>query len=165
MRYGGALGDGGHFRVYAKTSTATTRRIARRRRRGDDAAEQRQAAFAPTGAVAARRLTVQGDAYHGNDRPGAARRARSRGANLLARWSAASTAAPTASLQAYYDHTERDQPLTFRKNLDTLDIELQYSHRAGAAASAWCWGGGYRHGRDRVDQRRAFALPAGERAA
>src|SRR5205085_11189441 len=53
-------------------------------------------------------------------------------------------------LQAYYDHTERDQPGAIHERLNTFDAELQHDFRV-ASRHHLLWGAGYRSQPDRVE--------------
>jgi iron complex outermembrane receptor protein len=83
-----------------------------------------------------------------------------RGANLLGRVNQTFAGGSTATLQMYWDHTERDQPLAFVEHLDTLDLQLQHALTLGEKHRL-VWGGGYRWGHDRVQNGPAFGFLPG----
>src|SRR3569623_1600637 len=71
------------------------------------------------------------------------------GANLLGRFSMALAQDSELRLQAYFDHTERSQPLAFAERLDTLDLEAQHALRLNARHRI-VWGAGYRYSWDQA---------------
>lgn len=100
-------------------------------------------------------FTVQGDAYKGESE--------SRGfigtfelppvtiagLNLLGRWERELDDGARFQLQAYFDHSDRDDALFFEPEANIVDIDLQYSvpgvrHRV-------LWGAGYRYAWDDID--------------
>jgi iron complex outermembrane receptor protein len=113
-----------------------------------DASDRIQAGFRADWTTPAHVLTLQGDAYRGTiDQPVSEREIR--GANVLGRWTRNLDDGQTLRLQAYYDHTERDQPGSINEVLGTYDIELQHGFHPGAKHNV-LWGGGYRYQPDRV---------------
>jgi iron complex outermembrane receptor protein len=159
FRHGGNLGADGHYRVYGKYfDRENTERADGTGVR--DAWHRAQVGFRADWGAASSGFTLQGDAYAGKldqSRPG---KTGIDGANLLGRWNRRLAGGSDLRLQAYWDHTERDIPGTFGETLDILDVEFQHGI-APAAAHRVLWGGGYRHGRDRVRNSAALAfLPA-----
>jgi iron complex outermembrane recepter protein len=164
-RHGIALGEQGGFRVYGKATRLQNTEQAN----GTAVADGRdwgQAGFRADWKAGRDGFTLQGDGYNGRaeDRgpsPFAAfggvpqGRIETSGANLLARWT---RQLDTSELrvQAYYDHTERDDINLFRPIADIFDVEAQHGFRAGE--NRILWGGGYRHGRDKVAPGMAFGL-------
>ncbi len=120
-----------------------------------------QAGFRADWARAGDQVTVQGDAYSGEKgqpAPGTLsigtvirplNPVSISGLNLLTRWNHPLDGGAGLSLQAYYDHTERDVPGTFDDTLDIIDLQFQHS-LAPIAAHSLVWGAEYRYGRDRV---------------
>lgn len=159
FRHGGKAGADGHYRVYGKffdrdnTGRANSTEVADGWRAG-------QVGFRADWGGASRGFTVQGDAYTGKldqSQPG---KTRIDGMNLLGRWNQRLAGGSDIRLQAYFDHTERDIPGTFGEELDILDVEFQHGIPV-AASQRLLWGGGYRYGRDRVENSTALAfLPA-----
>jgi iron complex outermembrane recepter protein len=159
VRYGGKLGESGHYRVYGRgfeqQNTETERGVAVR-----DGWSKGQAGFRADWGGSARNFTVQGDLYSADLEQAAPGKAKLEGANLIGRWHEQLAGGSNLRAQVYYDRTVRDQPGTFREEIDTLDAEFQHalalmgSHRV-------MWGGGYRHTRDHVQNTPALAfLPA-----
>jgi iron complex outermembrane recepter protein len=152
LRYGGSLGESGHFRVYAKgaqldhTRTADDAAVA-------DAFDFGQAGFRADWQAERDEFSLQGDVYsaHSQDRGspnfGPVGRIESSGANLLTRWTRR-TGTSELQVQAYADHTQRDDTNTFSPDADVFDLDLQHSVRFDV--HRFVWGGGYRHGRDEV---------------
>ena len=119
-----------------------------------------QAGFRSDWGDAARSLTVQGDVYDGRLRQAGTRDIRVGGANLLGRLARTFADGSSATVQLYWDHTERDQPGAFVEHLDTFDLQLQHALRL-AGNHRVVWGGGYRLGHDRVGNGPAFGFLPG----
>ena len=154
-RYGAALGENGAYRIYGKafrvrsTETASGAEI-------DDAWHKMQAGFRTDWQQGADSYTVQGDAYRarkGHPRPGSIvvtgltvplGNIELAGGNLLARWTRQLGGGGAASVQAYYDRTERDVAPFFDEHLDILDLQAQYT-MAPIGRHALTFGGQYRH--------------------
>lgn len=159
VRYGGAIGAGGHYRVYGKYSDIDHTSLAN----GDavnDGLYMKRAGFRADWDRGGDQFTVQGDAYGGEKAqpaPGTITlNGISRlnpvaisGFNLNSRWSHDLDGGSKLGLQAYYDHTERNVRGTFDDTLDIVDVQFQHALQP-AAAHAVVWGAEYRHGRDRI---------------
>jgi iron complex outermembrane receptor protein len=158
-RFGGAMPNDGHYRVYAKhaenddTHTATGATLPWGWHRD-------QAGFRTDWGDAAQAATVQGDVYDGRLRQAGTRDIRVSGANLLGRLARTFADGSSATAQLYWDHTERDQPGAFVEHLDTFDLQLQHALRL-AGNHHVVWGGGYRLGHDRVQNGPAFGFLPG----
>ena len=160
-RYGGSLDwdSNGHYRVYVKRAqhddTQTENGIST-----DTGYGRTQAGFRMDWGQGPEAITVQGDAYSGQLRQTGTDDIAISGANILVRsgWQLASGS--TLSVQAYVDHTERDQPNAFAQKMNTFDIELQHELALGSRQNI-VWGVGYRYITDRIDNDQNFAfLPA-----
>lgn len=153
VRYGGILGDKGHYRVYAKTMeldhTPRTDNL-----EVSDAYDKAQAGFRIDWESGSDRLTFQGDVYDGRslDRGTIVGlelgREEASGANLLARWNRRYEDGSDLQVQTYWDHSKREDFFLYQPEVDLYDIEVQYgmpfdSHRLLV-------GGGYRHAEDTV---------------
>ena len=147
VRHGGELGNGGHYRAYAKLV------------RHDDIGREdgsvsgtgwrrQQAGFRADWDGEGRSTTVSGDVYDGKLDEIGGQDTRLDGANLVARSLRTLADGSTLRLQAYLDHTRREQTLGAQR-LETLDLEAQHNLRAGERHSL-AWGGGYRISRDRI---------------
>ncbi|GAA3966033.1 TonB-dependent receptor [Allohahella marinimesophila] len=156
LRYGGAFPAAGHYRVYAKHSqhddTDTVSGVS-----SETGWARSQTGFRTDFETGTRTLTVQGDAYEGRLHQAGTDDIEIKGANLLTRGSWAFTPGSTAFLQAYFDHTQRDQPEAFSQHLNTLDIELQHEWVASERHTL-VWGGGYRYMTDRINNGENFAF-------
>jgi len=148
LRYGGALSNGGHYRVYGKyadhddTFSAAGANTSTGWRRS-------QTGFRTDWNAGGRNVTMQGDAYQGFLGQRGTADIRIAGANLLGRYSMALAQDSDVRLQAYLDHTERNQPLAFAERLDTLDLEAQHAVRLNDR-HRFIWGAGYRYSWDQV---------------
>jgi iron complex outermembrane recepter protein len=161
VRYGGKLGNAGHYRLYAKYAQA------------DDTAaasgastvtgwQRRQAGFRIDGAAPGGAVTLQGDAYDGSLHQAGTRDIGVKGANLLAHVTRRLEGGSELRLQAYLDHTGREQPNAFVEHLNTADIELAHTVNLSASQQL-VWGGGHRVAYDRVDNGAAFGFLPGSR--
>jgi iron complex outermembrane receptor protein len=161
VRYGGRLGDNGHFRLYGKyfdrdnteLSNGTPVR---------DSWDKGQVGFRADWGAGDRSFTVQGDAYQGELEQATPGKTRIDGVNLLGRWNQRLGDGSNLRLQGYYDRTERDQPGVFREDLDILDLEIRHSLKP-LGRHAVIWGGGYRYARDEVTNSAALAFLPAER--
>lgn len=163
IRFGGELGPG-HYRAYAKAREVQNTRFAPggtgaffpggQPRPKSDGREHVQVGFRTDWGTSADRLTVQGDFYEGvGDDPAttfgfSVGRVEVRGANLLARWSRELQNGQDLKVQAYLDHSSREDRVLFQPRADIFDIEMQHGIPVGA--HRLLWGGGYRYGRDEV---------------
>ena len=148
LRYGGATDNGGHYRVYSKYSDYDDTKLAN----GSSTFtgwRRTQVGFRTDWGSTSEGFTLQGDAYDGDLHQASTSAIRIGGANLLGRWDKKLADGSQIRLQAYFDHTERDQPLAFNENLDTMDVEFQHSVRLPEQQNL-VWGAGYRFAWDRV---------------
>jgi iron complex outermembrane receptor protein len=153
LRYGKDFGSGA-FRVYAKYSG-----LDRSQRAGgiplDDDWQRAQIGFRTDWDRDQDSFTVQGDAYDGETShrgfvgPFELTAISVTGANVLGRWRRDLGDGDEFQLQAYVDHTERDDALFYRPTADIVDLDFQHSF--GSGAHRVVWGGGYRHARDDID--------------
>ncbi|MBI4600563.1 MAG: TonB-dependent receptor [Planctomycetes bacterium] len=171
LRYGGAIGERAHYRVYGKYANHDDFVYAG----GGDAADEwdlLQGGFRlDWKAAPSDLLTIQGDTYAGEVQsrttiavvgpPFSQTRddaAHLFGANALARWTHTFSESSEGVLQAYYDRADRNDHI-FPNVHDTFDVDLQ--HRF--AALPWnevTWGLGYRAVLDQLeDGPSAFAAP------
>ena len=165
-RYGAAVGDSGHFRLYGKrlerqdTSTQSGGS-------SDDAWNQAQVGFRADWAAARDSFTLQGDAYSGKGRqtrvlgPFSFTPIQVGGANLSARWTRQLDAGASFSLQAYHDSSRRDDAMLYRPHEDVSDIGFQ--HAFGLAGQQLVWGAGYRQARDELGPGFFFGFVPAER--
>lgn len=159
LRYGGALGEGGAYRVYGQyadrrhTETAAGTAV-------DDSSHMAQTGFRMDWGTAADQWMVQGNVYQGGEGQPAPSATVTRagfaidaialsGANLLTRWERALEGGASISVQTYYDGTQRTIPPIFKESLHIVDVQLQHA-LSPFGIHALVWGAGYRYGMDRV---------------
>ena len=153
IRHGGKLGENGRYRVYATGfELGNTRRA-----NGVDILDgwrHGQAGIRSDWALGADNVTFQADAYRGrSDHRGFAGAfeitpIRVSGANALARWSREIDDSTRSSLQAYVDHSRREDVVLFGPRSTVYDVEGQVAGRSGA--HQWVAGLGHRIGTDTV---------------
>lgn len=143
VRYGGQLGDGATYRVYAKTF----KRDAFPLPHGgdaDDNGRRSQAGFRVDMQRAASTFTFQGDAFQGEADRFDLDYLDTSGHNLLARWQYQAESGSAWQLQAWYDEVERDgDPQGVGFDRSTFDVELQHTSRPWARSEI-VWGIGHR---------------------
>lgn len=162
LRHGGALGEAGHFRAYAKLGRLDALDGGDAGLPAHDGLRQRRAGFrVDLQPVAGDRLTVQGDTHDVRadvnelatalDRPGvtlAPDTQHQMGANVLLRWEREVNAGNRVQLQAYADRVDgRSNALDLR--VDTLDMEFQQRLQL-TPAQELTWGVGMRRVSDRT---------------
>src|SRR5205814_2664516 len=102
-------------------------------------------------------LTLQGDLYKGSTDQPATDDQESAGRNVMARWTRHLSEKSDVNVNAYYDHTLREIPLTFRETLDTYDLSLRHRMPFGERHDV-VWGLGYRQTQDVVGNTPGFAF-------
>ena len=146
-RYGAQIGSQTSFRVYGKVTDRDNSQLTDGRPIRDES-EIAQVGFRVDSGDVTRSYTVQGDVYRGQIDQAPSER-EIRGANLLGRFTQSLANDSRLVVQAYYDHTFRDHPATFRESLDIVDVYLQYGF-VPFESHTLLVGGGYRHARDQV---------------
>lgn len=151
-RYGGKLDSGGYYRVYGQNT------------RGDGEGEgswrRAQTGFrVDLDSSSGPSIGVSGDAYTGELAQLDARTIDIAGANLLAHMRTRLASGADLRLQAYLDHTERDDPTLGAQRLDTLDLDAQLG-MAISQDHQLAVGGGVRTSHDRIDNRSLLFTPA-----
>ena len=152
LRYGAALGDRGHVRLYGKITNLE------HNRRPDgvsDGLNWLQAGFRADSGDERGGFTLQGDVY--GVRSEARRnvsgveigRAELSGLNVLARWVHQLGEGSDVQIQAYVIHSTRKERVLFQPEADLLDVELQHGMSKGSHRIVW--GTGYRYERDDVE--------------
>lgn len=159
IRYGGALDNGGNFRVYGKHADRNDNTNPATRRSLDDGFNRDKAGFRSDWFNENKKLTLQGDFYDGYLSQSNTNDIQISGANLLARMNTTLTNGSNLTLQGYLDYTYRKQPATFKENLTTADIEVKHDWKF-SDKHYFTWGGGYRAGFDRLENDRVTFLPA-----
>lgn len=154
LRYGGSAGRNGAFRVYGVLSEAD-RMPASDGTVARNAWERAQVGFRADWTLDRDAFTLQADAYRGETEhrgfvgPFEITPLKVEGANVLARWTRQLSSGADFKVQAYYDHTRREDFILFGPRADVLDLEFQ--HRLPKGAHTIVWGGGYRHSSDDID--------------
>lgn len=175
VRYGGELGENGHYRVYAKDAGYDSFPLASGAS-AHDQRNQRSAGFRadwvlPGGDA----VMAQGGVYDGNADQTVATALLSppatlptdfniaqKSGNLLVDWKRALSATSEWSLKFYYDYYERRSTVSGERR-DTYDIDFQ--HRAKWAEDHdVVWGLGWRQTRDDMESKFIFSfLPQASR--
>lgn len=164
VRHGLPLGGAmpvGHLRVHAKAA----RHDATRTEAGVDAPDgwhRRQAGFRADLSAGRGQLTLQGDLYRARSQhrgtfgPFELKPVAYSGANLLARWTQRLAGGSDLRVQAYVDHTRREDSLLYSPHADVADLEFQHGYTAGR--HQLLWGAGYRRARDDIEPGVFFAF-------
>ena len=140
-RYGGALGDGGAFRVYAKWFDRGVTEFDTGDSAQDDWSKW-QAGFRTEFGAAGNNFTVQGDYEHAEQNFLEEDGVGFTGANVLGRWEHAGTV--STRVQVYFDRVQRDNPPSgIEYDINTYDFELQQSAEFGERHKL-IWGAGRR---------------------
>jgi iron complex outermembrane recepter protein len=140
-RYGGALGDDGAFRIYAKWFDRGASDFA-----DDDSAEDDwskwQAGFRTEFGAANSMFTVQGDYQQAKQNFLEDDGVGFMGANVLGRWEHSGVI--STRVQVYFDRVQRDRPPSgIEYDINTYDFELQQSAELGTRHHL-IWGAGRR---------------------
>ena len=160
IRYGGRLSAAASYRVYAKrgvienTETAGDQQI-------PDGGSKDQVGFRADWGDAERSFTLQGDGYGGQYRQALFGPVEISGMNLLADWNRHQSDGSSTHVQAYFDRTERDDPLEFHDRMDIVDFE--YQRDLHFKAQDIVWGGGYRYAHDDASKGLLATFIPGER--
>ena len=140
VRYGGDIGDLGHYRVYAKYFNRGNNAYADSREIINDQSDQYRGGFRTDLTPSLRdQVTVQGDYYHGRSGDGmnldtpiapdfstyVRNQQKLTGFNVLSRWQHSLTDTDTLTVQAYYDYTERRRAILDERRR-TGDLDIQY---------------------------------------
>jgi iron complex outermembrane receptor protein len=168
LRYGGALDNGGNFRVYGKRATREDNINPVNRNSLNDGFKRDKAGFRSDWTNDNKKITVQGDFYDGylhqsrvnvvQPYQGRTNDIQISGANLLARVNTTLANGSNFYLQGYVDYTYRNQPNAFKENLTTADLEFKHDWLSGR--HNFTWGGGYRVAFDRLENGPVTFLPA-----
>ena len=154
-RYGGKLGQAGHYRLYAQHIDADhpVNQAGNPVRTGF---HRNQAGFRADLPLGDANATISGDVYQGKLAQLGTRDIDIFGANLIGSYTRKLSANAGLRLQFILDHTQRDQPNFFSEHLNTLEVEAQYDLRIGRHNLAM--GGGQRRSWDRIVNGQAFAF-------
>jgi len=162
IRYGGALGENGAWRVYATGFSRNDSLTLS----GDNAHDQwkgAQAGFRTDWSHGSDDFTLQGDAYQ--DKTTSLLRllapdGRLRGGNLTGRWTRDLGNGSGLTIQAYFDKATRTSP-GLEDSLETYDIQGQHNFSVGRHEIVW--GAGYRVTHDAFINTLNFAVLDPER--
>ena len=147
LRYGGKL-DAGYYRAYVKVDQQDDSY----HKNGIDNIDgmvRRQAGLSSNWNSGGSSLRLQGDFYHDDLHQMSTNDITTQGLNMLGRWEYRLASGSNLHVQAILDRTNRDQPMAFREQLDTTDIQIQHSLTLFKMHQV-VWGGGYRNGYDVV---------------
>jgi iron complex outermembrane receptor protein len=161
VRYGGALGDRGHYRIFEKFLAQDSFTGSFGQQANDDWGAIRSGFRTDWNLASHDDLTVQGDLYKGNEGqtvPGLLSlspplmgtfndRTDMSGGNLLARWHRASSERFETTLQAYFERANRDELGVLGEDRHTIDLEL-VQHFNANSRNDLVWGGDFRHNAD-----------------
>lgn len=166
VRYGGDLGDAGHYRVYAKRANVRSTETRTGANKHDDYYIT-QVGMRADWSQGENNFALIANAYDGSlgqPEPGtlslggvpqALDDIPVRGINILARWDRALTGGGQLEAQVYYDRSTQDVVPSFAQDLDIFD--LQFQHRfAPIGAHALTWGAQYRYAIDRISNGEVF---------
>jgi iron complex outermembrane receptor protein len=160
VRHGGDFGgDSGSYRFYAKFDD--WRHVSSGDgQQGPDSWEHGQGGFRADWRGQRDDYTVQGDVYHGSEDPSVPGQFVIGGSNLLTRWTRKTDDGAELRVQSYFDRTTRIETGLFAENLNTWDLDVQYS-LPEQMGKRTIFGGGYRVADDQVGNSTQLAfLPA-----
>jgi iron complex outermembrane receptor protein len=149
VRWGGPIGERGHYRVYGKHRSVDALAFADGRDSIDDLELSKGGFRSDWKAAGGDGYTLQGDAYTGQVGELGRGDQNVDGGHLLGRWSRRSSDRSGLELQVYWDRYHRFIPTLFEEHRDTWDMDFQQDLQAGKRHTV-VWGLGYRHTRDRV---------------
>ncbi|MBI4460193.1 MAG: TonB-dependent receptor [Acidobacteria bacterium] len=149
IRYGGRVGDRGHYRIYSKFNY-TDALVFRDGRSAEDPLRRGFGGFRTDLALSSTdQLTLQGGIYRINSERFRQEDINARGGNLLGNWSHQFNNGSGLQIQTYYDRTSRSIPPTFDEVRNTYDLESQHNIPVGERQQV-VWGLGYRASADRT---------------
>jgi iron complex outermembrane recepter protein len=149
VRWGGQIGERGHYRVYGKYRSVDALAFADGRDSIDDLELGKGGFRSDWKTAGGDGYTLQGGAYTGQVGELGRGDQNVDGGNLLGRWSRRSSDQSGVELQVYWDRYHRFIPTLFEEHRDTWDVDFQQDLQAGKRHTV-VWGLGYRHTRDRV---------------
>jgi len=157
LRYGGKLGSRSFFRLYGKVLDRDSSVRPNGQDVGDDFKTDQGGFRLDGGWGPSSDLTIQGDIYKGSADQRFTDDMEIGGRNVMTRWTRRLAEHSDMQLNAYYDHSLRDMPLTFRETLDTYDVSLRHRLPLGERHDMM-WGLGYRLTQDVVGNTPGFAF-------
>ena len=154
FRWGAALGDSAHFRIYAKSSQQQNTRNAAGASVADGW-DRTQAGFRADWTDANGGFMLQGSAAHAKSEDRGSFDTVALGAveisqgNLLGQWTRRYADGSDIRVQAYFDRSRRRDALLYQPAESVLDLEFQHGIPLGD--QRLLWGGGYRRSRDDIE--------------
>ncbi len=161
-RYGGKLGELGHFRVYGKYFERANNEDYKGEQVNDDWRIGQGGFRTDLNPDSQNHVTIQGDVYDGsvggtvtvpnfatlsNDTVSDDNQVN--GGNLILRWNHQLNASDTMQWQIYYDYTQR-KSVVIENEHNTLDVDFQHNFSAFDNQNV-VWGGGYRFISDNIN--------------
>lgn len=157
FRYGGALGENGHYRVYAKSANREDTEL----ENGTDISDgwhKNQMGFRADWDYSTDKIRLTGNAYEGDigqPQPGtinvgvplALSDVEISGVNLTAHWEHLLESGSNIQFQAYYDRVLRKAPPIFSDANNIFDVQFQHSLKP-TGRHALVWGANYRYSKD-----------------
>jgi iron complex outermembrane receptor protein len=149
-RYGGKFGESGYYRGYAKFFNRDGLLFANGTDAPGDWSMGRGGFRIDSGDPSTDSYTIQGDVYRGSVDLANRSDSKTRGGNLLAKWSRSFSPLSTLEVQAYYDRSDRKVPFQFQEKRNMFDLDLQ--HRLQIRDSNdLVWGFNYRASLDETE--------------
>jgi iron complex outermembrane recepter protein len=141
LRFGDQLGEHTFYRVFADHKNNPEHALANGAG-ANDGWQTHQGGFrVDTYPHDSRHVTWQAD-FTGVERDDASTNANN--VNTLARWTENLSERSTVDVQAYYDHTYRNEDYRSRNSIDTFDVTAQHRFALGQGHEV-IWGAGFRH--------------------
>ena len=156
VRYGGAMPNDGHFRVYTKVA-ALDNTVRTTGAPVLDEWERTRAGFRADWGSSDDGVTLQGDLVSGSsqDRPVVGKIDVS-GMNVLGQWRRRRDDGSAMVLQAYVDHTDRVDRVLLQEEERIVDVEFR--HTLALGGQDLMWGAGYRHAKSSSETGINFAF-------
>lgn len=158
FRYGGALGEDAHYRVYGKSSNHEDTTL-ENGNNISDGWNKNQVGFRLDWQHLANQVNISGNIYEGKigqPQPGSISLEGTTltlgtisisGVNLTANWQHLLDSGSKINFQAYYDRTLRNVPPTFSDANNIYDMQFQYSIKP-IGMHTMTWGANYRYSHD-----------------
>ena len=158
VRYGGKLGEDGHFRVYGQNSNHDDTTL-ENGTRIEDGWNKNQIGFRMDWNHVADKLSVTGNVFEssvGQPQPGSIAvdgttltlgTIINSGANITGQWEHAMDDGSKMQLQAYFDRTLRKVPPTFNDVMNIYDVQFQHTLKP-MGSHTLVWGANYRYNQD-----------------
>lgn len=158
-RYGGKFGETGAYRVYVQRMEYGSTLAADGTDDNLDPWHFSQAGFRTDwGRPGEGRFTVQGDIFTGHYRVGdVLPEAKTRGANVLARWSRELANGSEIWVRLYHDYYNRDTGPFIAHTTHTTDLEFQHRFAIGRGQE-FLWGANYRYIDDHIGETLGFVI-------